>query len=191
MIIGVTGKSGSGKTTLSKEIARNFGGKWIDMDQVCHEALNVPTNISYLCKKCGTNILGADGTINRKKLGEIVFSDETKMQELQHITWSYMEQIVDEVLEKRHDNLVILDAIRLPETKYWQQCDIKILAIANETERKEQVMKRDNITEEYFQQRDSSSISYSTEEFDLIYECHYQQQDLTNFIQKLKDSLSV
>jgi len=185
-IIGITGKSGSGKSTFASLLAKKLNCRHIDIDKVGHQALFQPEIIDSLCDKFGTGILDEDGKINRKKLGNIVFEEEDKMQELTNLTWEYMQKVLDNILEQ-NDDIIVLEWILLPRSKYWDNCDSKILVTSDPTQRKNIVLKRDNISEEYFDKRDSSSIDYSSFKFDYIFENDYQLQTINNIINKINN----
>lgn len=58
----------------------------------------------------------------------------------------------------------------LPKTKYFDNCDLRILVDTPYEIRKERVLKRDNITEEQFKLRDNSSIEYDKNKFEYVFE---------------------
>lgn len=174
-IIGVTGKSGSGKTTLSIKLSEQLNCSYISIDKIGHQATNEPHITEILCNKFGKDILDRDTKkINRKKLGDIVFSDKEKMDELTQITWSYMQERLDEIL-KRKTEYIILEWALLPISKYWNQCDVKIIVQSDDYERKQRVIERDHISEEYFIKRDSNSMNYSEVKSDYIFNNDYKE----------------
>lgn len=75
-IIGITGKSGSGKTTFAKNLSTSIHGTYVDVDKIGHEALFRQEILEDLCYKFGTKILDNNGNLDRKKIGNIVFSRE-------------------------------------------------------------------------------------------------------------------
>ena len=126
--------------------------------------------------------------IDRKKLGDIVFSSKEKMDILTGITWDYMQRRVDSILEKQNGN-VILDWALLPISKYWNMCNTKILCISELNERKSRVMERDNISDDYFEKRESNSLDYNDLEFDYTLEnnsSNEKMEILANVIMKNK-----
>ena len=183
-IIGITGKSGSGKSTFASLLAQKLNCKHIDIDKIGHEALYRPDNLDVLCEKFGTEILDMNGNLDRKKIGNIVFSQTDKMEELTDITWNYMQQQLNQILSQ-DDDIIILEWILLPHSKYWELCSSKILVKSDDLARKNKVMERDNISEEYFNKRDSASIDYSTVQFDYIFENDYQTQTMDKALNKL------
>ena len=75
MVIGVMGMSGSGKSTFSGFL-KEFGAELIDADKIAREVMEKGSEgLEEAVKAFGEEILFPDGTLNRKKLGSIVFSD--------------------------------------------------------------------------------------------------------------------
>ena len=172
-VIGITAKSGTGKSTFAKLLAKKLHCKCIDIDKIGHNALIQPYILNDLINKFGSIILDSAGNIDRKKLGDIVFCKRQEMQKLTEATEKYIYEVLDNTLSQ-NDNVIILDWILLPHTKYWEKCNFKILITADEEERKRRVMQRDNISEEYFCKRDLASIDYSPYKFDYIFKNDYR-----------------
>lgn len=185
-IIGITGKSGSGKSTLTQELAKKLKGKSINIDKIGHQATNDEKISQKLCKIFGKCIMSENEGIDRKKLGNIVFSSKEKMNQLTEITWGYMQQVLDEIL-KQEPEILILEWALLPSvSKYWKQCDVKILIKADDKIRKNKVMQRDGITEDYFIKRDANSMDYSQFQFDYIFENDYEPETMKKIVNQIK-----
>lgn len=181
-IIGVTGKSGSGKTTFAKLLANKLDCEYVDIDKINHMPLEKPEIIRILCEKFGNEILDKSGNIDRKKMGNIVFSNEEKMNELVKITEADAYKELDNILVNSNKNIIVLEWIKLPTIKYWKECNTKILVKADETKRRERVIKRDNISEEYFKKRDSANMEYNESEFSYIFNNDYDVQKMEETI---------
>ena len=184
-IIGITGKSGSGKSTLAKILSEQLNCNVINIDKIGHQATYNEENKNKLCNIFGKEILGQNEKIDRKKLGNIVFSDKEKMDILTEITWKYMQENIDKILEKEKNENIILEWALLPISKYWDKCNTKILIKANDIQRKNRVIQRDNITEEYFLKRDSQSIDYTSYKFDYIFENNYKLETMKKIAKEL------
>ena len=90
------------------------------------------------------------------------------MKLLEEITWEYMQKEIDNFINENKDKIIILDYILLPLTKYFNKCNIKILLDIPYSIRKQRVLNRDNIDEEEFDLRDSASIQYNENDFDIV-----------------------
>ena len=187
-IIGITGKSGSGKSTLANLLAKELNCAGIDVDKIGHKATNDENISRKLCGIFGKEILGREGIIDRKKLGNIVFSDQEKMDILTDVTWDYMQEKIDEIL-KNNPEIIILEWALLPISKYWEKSDVKILIQANQDERKKKVIERDEITEEYFEKRDSKSLDYETVNADFKFYNEYEKKQMKDFVNQIISKL--
>lgn len=93
-VIGLTGGIAAGKSTVS-EALREQGAAVIDADKVGHEAYQPGTGtFQALVAHFGPAIVAADGSIDRRALGGIVFADPTKREELQAIVWPRMKEMM-------------------------------------------------------------------------------------------------
>lgn len=187
-IIGITGKSGSGKSTLANLLAKELNCAGIDVDKIGHKATNDENISRKLCGIFGKEILEREGIIDRKKLGNIVFSDQEKMDILTDVTWDYMQEKIDEILKNKPE-IIILEWALLPISKYWEKSDMKILIQANQDERKKKVIERDEITEEYFEKRDSKSLDYETVNADFKFYNEYEKKQMKDFINQIISKL--
>ena len=169
MIIGICGKSGSGKSTLARKIIKitNNNAIHLDIDKIGHNVLLLPEVKNELVNLFGKGIIN-EKNIDRKKLGDIVFNSRFEMDKLSNITWKYMEIEIDKFIQDNRDRIIILDWLLLPNTKYLDLCDIKILLNIPYEIRKERAMKRDNIKESDFDLREKASIEYNENDFDYI-----------------------
>lgn len=170
MIICICGKSGSGKSTIAKLIQEEKNNSInIDIDKIGHQSHNDEKVKQELITTFGEIIL-TNNSIDRKKLGKIVFSNKDDMKKLENITWNYMEQEIDKIINNNKDKIIILDWLLLPKTKYFNSSDLRILVDIPYEIRKERVLKRDNITEKQFELREKNTIEYDRNKFEYILE---------------------
>ena len=85
LVIGLTGNIGCGKSSLSKILEENYFDI-IDADLISREIMNNSDLLKDVFDTFGDNIKRNDGTLDRKKLGEIVFNDDKKLIELNSLT---------------------------------------------------------------------------------------------------------
>ena len=150
MIIGITGGTGCGKTTLLKVIAEH-GGLILDCDAVYHQLL---TRDDCLLNAISQRFPGTveNGQLLRKKLGNIVFSDKTALEDLNKITHGAIKAEVLRQLEFK-PKLAAIDAIALFEGGLAELCDITVAVTAPEEQRIQRLMARDGISEAYARSR--------------------------------------
>lgn len=86
MIIGLTGGIASGKSTVSALLVSK-GARLVDADVIAREIM-LPGHevLAAAVKQFGSEILSSDGTLNRGKLGDIVFQDPAALQALNNLT---------------------------------------------------------------------------------------------------------
>lgn len=146
MIIGITGRSGSGKTTLLRVIEQR-GGRVLDCDAIYHRLLD--EDVAML-QEIGNAFPGSvrNGVLDRRILGQQVFSDQKKLKMLNKITHGRVKEEVLRLLSDR-PSLAAIDAISLHEGGLAEFCDFTVAITAPEKQRITRLMQRDMITEEY------------------------------------------
>ena len=85
IVVGLTGNIGCGKSTVSN-ILKKLGVSIIDADIVSREILLDTKVLNLIFDTFGNSIKNTDNTLNRKKLGDIVFNDEKELIKLNNIT---------------------------------------------------------------------------------------------------------
>ncbi|MDF2892814.1 MAG: dephospho-CoA kinase [Clostridia bacterium] len=148
IVIGLTGGIASGKSTIS-DMLRELGAAVIDVDIVGREVVS-QGGIAYnrIIESFGSDILMLDGEINRKKLGNIVFSDEEKLKLLNEITHPAIIENVNATIEilKKQKKAVVVDAAILIEMGLNKYVDCVWLVLANRETQLKRVMERDKLS---------------------------------------------
>lgn len=127
-VIGITGGVGAGKSEILRYLREKHGAAVIEADKVGH-LLMEPGSVCYdrIVEKFGSGILNADGTINRERLGRIVFSDASLLRELNKIIHPGVKaQIVSQIEKERasrRTNVFVIEAALLLEDHYDAICD--------------------------------------------------------------------
>ena len=149
LTIGLTGQSGAGKGEFSR-IFRSFDGVYyLDTDITAREVVEKGKPcLNELCECFGNEILNIDGTLDRKKLACVAFSDEEKHKCLNRITHFYVVEEIKKWLcdvEKEGAKVAIIDAPLLFESGADSLCDITVGVLAPYTTRLKRILKRDGI----------------------------------------------
>ena len=150
MIIGITGCTGSGKTTLLMQMAQ-AGVLVLDCDAIYHELLSSdPSLLAAIESRFPGTV--ENGELQRKKLGQLVFSDENALLDLNKITHSAVHAEVLRRLAAQPTHAAI-DAIALFESGINKLCDVTVAVTAPADVRLRRLMERDCISAEYAQKR--------------------------------------
>ena len=148
--IGITGGSGSGKTTLLQCIAER-DGLILDCDAIYHRLLTEDPSLLAAIEARFPGVT-ENGQLQRKKLGNLVFSDEKALSDLNKITHTAVKNEVLRLLSAG-PKLAAIDAIALFEGDLAALCDVMVAVTAPLEDRVARLMARDGITEEYARQR--------------------------------------
>lgn len=191
MLINITGNSGCGKSTLSKILAKNLNAEIIDVDLIVVNMYNDEHMQQTIKNTFGDIVVGESGRVEKKLVSKLVFSDVKSMQDLDKITRTYIEGKIDQAIVSSGNNAII-DHKFLPITKYYEMATYNILIVPKEeTQRIENLIKRDNITIEQIQKRDSNSPNYMKYSFDFVIKNDYTQnfvRECENVTQKIKEN---
>lgn len=126
IVIGLTGGIGTGKSTVA-DVLKEQGAAVVSADLTGHEVY-LPGRPAYheLIKEFGREILAEDGTIDRKKLGAIVFSDPKNLAKLNAIVHPRMKGMMREKLAElaaKGTEVAVLEAALLFEAKWDDLAD--------------------------------------------------------------------
>ncbi|MCK5833364.1 dephospho-CoA kinase [bacterium] len=116
--IGVTGPIASGKTSVCHTFSE-MGALLIDADKMGHEFLEEPSNRIKLLEYFGEAVIRDDNTIDRERISQVVFSNQSALEWLENLTHPLLtEKIcfrIKELRESGFPGAIILDAAMLPK----------------------------------------------------------------------------
>ena len=187
MLIGITGGSGSGKSAAARVFAEN-GAHIIDADK---EARTVTKKgspaLSDIKKSFGSEYIGDDCELQRKKLGSLVFSDRKKLDELNKIINKYIRLDIDEKIKNAESSIVVLDAPLLIEYGLDKKCDYVIAVLADRDIRIKRITERDGLSYEDAENRINSQKNdeYYLEKADYIVYNNHTEEDIKSQIYKI------
>ena len=147
LVVGLTGGAASGKTTVSRFL-KEEGAYLIDADQIARALVKPQTPLwSELVRVFGKHILKQDGSLDRKKLSAIVFSDPPQRRLLNELLHPRIKEEIDrlrrEIGEKDPEAIVVIDAPLLVETGSYRDMDQVVVVTCTETQQLERLQQRD------------------------------------------------
>jgi dephospho-CoA kinase len=158
-VLGLVGGIGAGKSTVATALVRH-GGKVVAGDPLGHEALEQPDILARVADIWGDRgILTADGKVDRKKFGRIVFPSPVERSRLEHLVHPYIEQRIREEIEKAiadpATKFVILDAAVMLEAGWDGVCDKLVYVDAPRSVRLERVQRQRGWTDQDLANREA------------------------------------
>jgi dephospho-CoA kinase len=162
MLIGLTGGIASGKSIVA-EMFQSLGAHIIDADRIGREIM-VPGTDAYerVVDAFGKEILKGDRSIDRKKLGNMVFGNPEKITLLNECThpeiFKEIDRRVEGIRQKNPDALIIVDVALLIESGSQKIFDKLIVIYADEETQLKRLKERDGFAAEEAQKRISSQM---------------------------------
>lgn len=142
MVVGVTGKYCAGKNLVS-EILTGIGFRSIDVDRLGHRALE--ERKAEIIAAFGDAILGSAGEVDRRRLGEIVFSDKRALMRLEGITHPAMVSAVSEEIRASATEDFAINAAILFHMGLHTLCDRVLWVEAPLLARVRRALQRDDL----------------------------------------------
>ena len=154
--VGLTGSIAVGKSHVLRVFAE-LGCHVIDADQIARDVVAPETEGLKSVVAAFGDVLNVDGTLNRAKLGQIVFADESQRQKLNSLLHPLIIAAQDEQIRGfaagDPGGVVIIDAALMIESGGYQRLD-KLIVVHCEPEIElQRLMKRDGLTREAAQKR--------------------------------------
>jgi len=190
LIVALTGGIGSGKSTVG-QIFEQLGAIVIDSDQLARDVLERGSvGFNEVVAKFGDGILKS-GEIDRQILASLVFTDATKLNELEQITHPLIRKAFAKVVSSASPDSIVINQIPLlVESKHDYKFDHIIAVSASESIRGERLIKR-GLTPEQIKQRMAAQASDQMREdiADSVIVNVKTEQDLTDQVEKIWEQL--
>ncbi|MGX7139397.1 dephospho-CoA kinase [Enterococcus silesiacus] len=188
MILGLTGGIATGKSTVVS-VFKSLNFPIVDADVIAREIVEVGTPaLEKIVAVFGLEVLNQDGSLNRKKLGSIVFSDEKKRKMLNEVLSPFLrDEILSQIDQKKNESsLVVVDIPLLFEGGYDQFVDKVAVVYVPEATQLVRLMKRDNLTQDEAQRRINSqlSIEEKKQKADIVFDNQKSIQETEKIVQK-------
>lgn len=163
IIIGLSGGIASGKSTVS-QMLKDMGIPVIDSDTIAHTIVQKGSPVlGSLTEVFGTEILNMDGTLNRKMLGTIVFSNKEKLEKLNSITHPVIKkEIITNINFYKNigKKFCVVDGALLMEGIFMDIVDYLILVYADRNTQLKRLMNRNLIGSEEALRKIDSQIPF-------------------------------
>ena len=164
LIVGLTGGIVGGKSTVAS-MFKDLGAKIVDADKLGHSVI-LPNKPAWkkIIKIFGKDILQNDLTIDRKKLGKIVFTNQTLLKKLNEITHPEITKMIKKEIDSAKNNthnqekVLIIDAALIYEAKMDRFMDKIIVVYIDKDEQIKRLIKRNNLSKDEALQRVRSQI---------------------------------
>ncbi len=123
LLVGLTGNIATGKSLVGQMLAR-LGARVIDADRVAHEVMRAGgPAFDAVLEAFGPVVLTVDGTIDRAKLGDIVFRDAGALERLEAAVHPAVIAEVDRRIDRAAEPVVVVEAIKLIEAGMHRHLD--------------------------------------------------------------------
>ena len=157
LVIGLTGGIGVGKTTTANLI-KGYGAEIIEVDQLGRDLLHKdPDAKASIVKEFGESILDTAGSIDREKLGQIVFGNVERLQTLEAISHPAINQTLNRLIGEQTLGVIILDMAVLVEKKlaYFQGSPMyqKVVVVESEMILRNERLKQRGLTKAEIEKR--------------------------------------
>ena len=151
LTIGITGGTGCGKTAFLRCIEAR-GGVGIDCDALYYDLLRTDGALRAALTESFGAVFCPDGSLDRKRLGTVVFSDPAQMETLNRIVFTHVRRAVETIRAREKSAgtaLLAIDAINLFQSGLAELCGTTVGVLAPEEVRLRRIMQRDGIERQY------------------------------------------
>jgi dephospho-CoA kinase len=188
--VGLTGGIASGKSAVAK-MMRDLGLNVLDADALARRLME-PGQPAYddVVREFGADILRPDGHVDRKKLGDIVFRDPARREQLNRI-------VHPRVVEARERELIemelatprgiaIIEAALLVETGYYKRLDRLVVCSCSPQQQMDRLLAR-GLTEEEARQRIAaqSPLEEKARVADELVDCSHTMEETQHQVEAL------
>lgn len=152
--VGLTGGIASGKSAVARQLA-GLGAVIIDHDLLAREVVEPGTpGLAAIKERFGAHVVASDGTLDRARLGSIIFADDRARADLNAIVHPQVTRLADErEADAARGSLVVHVIPLLVETGQHEDFDLLVVVDATGSDQLERLRRRDAYTVEQAQAR--------------------------------------
>ena len=152
LTIGLTGPTGAGKTTALR-VLEDMGFTAVDCDALYYDLLRTDRALRRQLEAAFGPVFRPDGTLDRGRLGGVVFADPAALRRLNSIVYPAVNAAVEKILAVCAGRGAVVDAINLVECGLGARCDLTVAITAPREARLRRIMARDHLDEAYARRR--------------------------------------
>ncbi len=156
LAVGLTGGIACGKTVIRRRFEAQ-GVPTLDADRVVHGLFAPGTEVTQAVgARFGANVLAADGSVDRKALGAIVFQDAAARESLEAIVHPKVFEAVETFFDNARDksaDVAVVDAALMYETASYERYDRVVVAYCPAEMQQQRLMTRDGLSRAQSQRR--------------------------------------
>ncbi|TVX92350.1 dephospho-CoA kinase [Paenibacillus agilis] len=163
MNIGLTGGIASGKSTVS-QLFVHYGARLVDADRIAREVV-LPGSavLEQIAERFGSEMLLPDGTLDRKRLGQVIFQDPVERRALEQITHpTIRKQMISQMQQyelEEPKRLVVVDVPLLYESGLDELLQEVVVVYVPPAVQLERLKQRDQLTDEEAHKRIHAQMS--------------------------------
>lgn len=182
-VLGLTGGTGAGKSEAARYLAKR-GAYVIDADKLSHDVTGPGGEALEEIKGAFPGAI-ENGTLNRRALGVIVFSQPERLKVLNKITHKYIKKRAEELIEKA-GGFIVFDAPLLYEAGCEALCDKVLFVDADKDIRIKRIMERDMLSQADAKRRaEARSLRMAREKADFIIMNNFGRGELEKAIDEI------
>lgn len=162
-VIGLTGGVGAGKSRILNILKEEYGAEVFVTDEVAHELME-PGRPGYeaVVRTFGGGFLNRDGSVDKKKLADLIFHDEEKLKIMNSIIHPMVWKTIEEKISASHSALIVVESA-IMDKKQGGPYDELWYVYTSEENRVRRLMENRGYTEEH--SRSIMKNQYSDEQF--------------------------
>ncbi|MCS6885475.1 MAG: dephospho-CoA kinase [Acidobacteriota bacterium] len=150
--VGLTGGIATGKTHVARRLSE-LGCLVYDADQIARSVVRPgTTGLAQVVEEFGQEILTTEGTLDRAKLGSIVFADEARRLRLNQILHPLIVAELDKLIAEAESlypgGICVIDAALMIETGSYKRYDALIVVYCSREEQLARLMKRNSLNKQ-------------------------------------------
>lgn len=191
ILIGLTGGIACGKSTVARYLAE-AGFTIIDADQLAHQLTAKGQPLLEKIKACfGASYLLADGSLNRKRLGKLIFQNKLAKAKLDTLMAKEIQEALQAAIDQASADLLILDIPLLFEQGYASSCQKIIVVSLPKEVQQARLQQRDACSSSFAQAKIASQLPLSQKcaQADFIIDNQQTKAELKIAVEKLSEKL--